>query len=308
MTRRHGDVAPPSWTEQELDQERQRALTVFVSSGGTAGRTYEEIFRETQPIVERLFEVSNNLLDFEGAVFQREHALLAAARYLAGPPISKDDLETFVGSTTSRRRLADDAVARRVADILRTAWDPIRFPWLIRARNPTPQELTAAILWTAGIWSAEKTRTRLRNDSSRRQEDAAAAYLQDRGFEEAAGPRLLVNLEDLERTRFLRHASLGGEQGSTADLAIRLNDGRLLALECKVSNSSVNSIKRLIHETGHKAAAWRVLFGNRVICGAVLAGVYKLGNLLDAQNNHGVTIFWEHDLTRLGRFLADTTQ
>ncbi|MGH2771058.1 MAG: XamI family restriction endonuclease [Actinomycetota bacterium] len=56
-----------------------------------------------------------------------------------------------------------------------------------------------------------------------------------------------------------------------------------MALECKVSNSALNSVKRLIRETGGKARSWRNAFGLQIVTGAVLAGVYKLGNLLDAQ-------------------------
>ena len=36
---------------------------------------------------------------------------------------------------------------------------------------------------------------------------------------------------------------------------------------------------------------------------AVLAGVFKLKNLEDAQNS-GITVFWERDLGTLGDFLT----
>lgn len=53
-------------------------------------------------------------------------------------------------------------------------------------------------------------------------------------------------------------------------------------LECKVSNSATNSVKRLNRETGGKARDWNGRFGERAITGAVLAGVFKLRNLKTA--------------------------
>lgn len=85
-----------------------------------------------------------------------------------------------------------------------------------------------------------------------------------------------------------------------------MRDGRLLALECKVSNSSINSVKRLNRETGDKARNWRSAFGRQVITGAVLAGVYKLGNLISAQDDPGIVIFWEHDLAPLRDFVSES--
>jgi hypothetical protein len=40
-----------------------------------------------------------------------------------------------------------------------------------------------------------------------------------------------------------------------------------------------------------------------VITGAVLSGVFKLKNLREAQNDRGVALFWEHDLSRLEEFV-----
>ena len=84
----------------------------------------------------------------------------------------------------------------------------------------------------------------------------------------------------------------------------RLRDGRLLALECKVSNGPKNSWKRLNREVGGKAERWRAAFGGQLVTGAVLAGVFDLSCLVAAQGDEGVAIYWEHDLTRLITFLS----
>ena len=86
------------------------------------------------------------------------------------------------------------------------------------------------------------------------------------------------------------------------DVPVGLHDGRLLLIECKVSNSSLNSIKRLIRETVGKRDVWNRVFGERAITAAVLAGVFDLKHLEEAQRR-GVTLFWEGDLQPLAEFV-----
>lgn len=293
---------PPRWTEEQLEAGRQEALAAFIRERGQEGtRAYRAAFEGIEPVVRRLFDVTNDLRDFGGEVLRGDPELLPAARYLAGPPISADDLETLVGGRLGRQA-PDPEIAERVADVLRSAWDPIRFPWLGQDRGPRPGERAAAIRWTAGIWAIERLRTQRRTESSRRQEAAAAEALRNAGYEDGPPLRTMDALDALPRGTFTREVTLAG---SKCDIPVRLHDGRLLALECKVSNSALNSVKRLIRETGGKARAWRNAFGLQVITGAVLAGVYKLGNLLDAQENYAIAIFWEHNLRPLQEFVEE---
>ena len=79
-----------------------------------------------------------------------------------------------------------------------------------------------------------------------------------------------------------------------------------MPIECKVSNSSTNSVKRLNNDAAVKAASWKVDFGLRqVVTIAMLSGVYKLHNLVDAQDR-GLTIFWAHDLKAMTYWIAST--
>jgi len=91
-----------------------------------------------------------------------------------------------------------------------------------------------------------------------------------------------------------------------ADFLVRLWDNRLMPIECKVSNSATNSVKRLNNDAAAKAEAWRKDFGEtQVVPSAVLGGVYKLHNLIDAQNR-GLALFWAHDLKALVDFIERT--
>jgi len=77
-----------------------------------------------------------------------------------------------------------------------------------------------------------------------------------------------------------------------------------MAIECKVSNSTVNSYKRLVHDTGGKASHWYSQLGRaQVIPSAVLSGVYSTANLEDVQENKGVYLFWQHRLDDLAAFV-----
>jgi hypothetical protein len=79
-----------------------------------------------------------------------------------------------------------------------------------------------------------------------------------------------------------------------------------MPIECKVSNSSTNSVKRLNNDAAVKAVRWRERFGEAgVVPTAVLSGVYKLHNLEQAQER-GLTLFWAHDLGQLTEWIRRT--
>lgn len=76
--------------------------------------------------------------------------------------------------------------------------------------------------------------------------------------------------------------------------------------ECKVSNSSTNSVKRLNNDAAVKAKVWLREFGTAsCIPAAVLSGVFKVHNLLSAQKND-LTIFWSHKLETMISFIEST--
>ncbi len=292
---------PPVWTREQLEAERAEAVTRFIAERGRGGtRAYRDGFAQVEPIVRRLFAASNDLSDIRADLLREEPDFVAAARYLAGPPISEDDLATFVGGRVGSRISAE--TAQNIAEVLAAVWDPIRLPWIAEGRQPTDQERHTAILWTAGIWAVERLRTSRRTESSREQEEAVVAVLKAAGFEQRRRVASMTSLDTLPRGTFMREVRLAGPK---CDIPIRLHDARLLALECKVSNSALNSVKRLIRETGGKAERWRVAFGEQAITGVVLAGVYKLGNLVDAQETHRIAIFWQHDLRPLRQFVEN---
>ena len=228
-----------------------------------------------------------------------------AFRYLAAPPVSEDDLKTLAETTLAPSTLRGDAdQAQRVREIVLHVIDPHRFPWVHEGRRPTDHERTQAIVASAVLVAARKVETARRSDAKRLQEDAVKYMLRELEFEEVPARDMPLLDSAPEPGQFCGESKLGNTR---ADLVIRLHDGRTMPVECKTSNSAVNSFKRINHEAVGKARAWVSEFGKRAIvpC-AVISGVFNAANLQTAQRED-LTIVWSHRLSDLGSFVASAT-
>jgi hypothetical protein len=104
-----------------------------------------------------------------------------------------------------------------------------------------------------------------------------------------------------EARTFATQTNLGSDN---ADVIVRLDDGRLLAIECKGSNSEINSRKRLNKEAAQNARAWIARFGSdQIVLAAALQGVFKARSVAEAQDTP-MAIFWSHRLDDLREFVA----
>lgn len=225
-------------------------------------------------------------------------------RYVAGPPISEDDLKTLADASLAPGRLrSDPEMAARVLKVVLTSLDARRFPWVAEQRHPDPAEQQAAALASATLLAAQRVQTDRRNLAKTKQERQVADYLSGIGLTHV-GPRDSTTSDDApERGSFCGECMFGDRK---ADLVVRLYDGRLMPIECKVSNSATNSVKRLNNDAAIKAEAWIKQFGTlQTVPTAVLSGVFKRHNLVQAQEA-GLTIFWAHDLQPLGDFILST--
>jgi hypothetical protein len=104
-------------------------------------------------------------------------------RYLAGPPISADDLKVLAETTLAPGILARDAAAaKRVTDTILQALDSRRFPWIAEDRRPTDDEKRAAILASTAMLTRQRVQTDRANESKDAQETAVKAFLAGMGF------------------------------------------------------------------------------------------------------------------------------
>ena len=196
-------------------------------------------------------------------------------------------------------------MARRVIETVLMGLDRERFPWVAESREPTEGERATAVVSTAALIATQKVQTGRRNEAKKTQEGAVADALRAAGFTEVP-TRAVTNMSHLPaHGEFCAEALFGSRK---ADLIVRLWDGRVMPTECKVSNSSTNSVKRLNNDAAVKARTWIQEFGT-VTCvpAAVLSGVFKTRNLISAQAD-GLTLFWAHGLDRITSFITSTRE
>lgn len=295
---------PPYWTQDEL---RDDALTAIVRFREVRMHEpleqYLGVFDEYRDAVENLIEGTVDLerLSEQAVELLTDPSLLTVVRYLASPPISEDDLKVLAEAVLSPSRLrADPDMARRLIETVLLGLDRNRFPWVSEDREPTNLERDIAVVSTAALIATQRVQTARRNTAKDEQEDAVAESLQASGFTQVAR-REIPNFNLLPAPgEFCRESLFGTRK---ADLVVRLWDGRAMPIECKVSNSSTNSVKRLNNDAAVKAVAWLQEFGTAsTVPAAVLAGVFKVHNLATAQAN-GLTLMWAHKLEALTNFV-----
>ena len=225
-----------------------------------------------------------------------------ALRYLAGPPISEDDWKTLslADSFSESRLRANPEWAARLVDVVLDAVDRRRFPWLAEQREPTAVERDAAVLASACLWAHQRTQTIRRASGKGRLEGATQRCMEGAGLAEVPRRRIRVLRDAPEPGMFCPETDVAGRR---ADFVVGLWDGRYALIECKDSNSLVNSVKRLNNDTAAKAVFWLEQFGTAsVVPLAVISGVYYHESLEKAQQA-GLRLIWEHGIEALAGWL-----
>lgn len=301
--------SPAVWTNDELSEDAEIASSLFraerldVSNEWTTH--YESARSKFEKLLTKLHDLNptgitdKNLADAYGS------GLGEVLRYLAGPPISDDDLKIIADVTSLAPGVLkkDHISLRKVFNVIETVIDPHRFPWVLSGMPPTEQEKEAALLASSVLLAAQRIATERRIDGKDGQEKKVKDYLLTLGFTEVPPTTINTIVRGPQEMQFCSECQLGERK---ADVVIRLHDTRLMALECKVSNSATNSVKRLNNDAAVKAEYWLKEFGtSQVVPAAVLAGVFKVKNLDQAQRR-GLSTFWSHDLEKLGAFIASS--
>ncbi|NJM34243.1 MAG: XamI family restriction endonuclease [Rhodomicrobium sp.] len=224
-----------------------------------------------------------------------------AFRYLTAPPISEDDLKVLADTSLAPKTMRHDVqAAQRVRDIVMAVIDPFRFPWVKTGAQPTDQQKELAVIASAALAAAQEVQTARRNNSKNAQELKVKDALASIGFKEVGRRSIPILTAAPAPGEFCGESSVAGTR---ADVIACLRDGRVMAIECKVSNSRVNSYKRLVHDTGGKAAHWYREIGRaQVIPTAVLSGVFAVENMAMVQDGD-LFLFWQHRLSDLTEFI-----
>jgi len=309
VPRRPGEaLAPPRWSDAQLDEARRRAIEDFRRERLQEPlAAYQAWLTQSRATMQKLLARTDDLANIAGCAVEilSDRELRDAFRYLAGPPISLDDLAVLAeaDSLAPARLRADEALVQRVIGTVLAGLDGGRFPWMLERRPATGPERETAIVASAALRATQKVATLRRTEGKEAQEERVKTALRARGFVEIER-RPMHHIADAPQPGEFCGETIFATRN--ADIVAGLWDRRAMPIECKVSNSAVNSIKRVKNDVAAKAATWRTRFGeDNVVPVAVLGGVYDLRMLIDVQQR-GLTLFWAHDLDAMMDWIART--
>lgn len=321
---------PRIWTLQELETHAQRSLDAFVDRRLREPEgIYQTHVRGRRAAIRRLFRVLSAIDPAapDPAVISTviaDEELFAALRYIAGPPVSEDDLGVLVQRNTQTlsaqavRRQPD--LAKKTLELICRLADPYRFPWVAQRRRPTSEELRRAVTTTSILHASQSLQTE-RRGYGRAVEllleqrlvelgfaKVAAVGPRERKANEAAGrPTLPPGGKISQPSHHPTYPHFYGEctvYGRKVDLFIALKSGRMIALEAKDSSSAINSTKRLLNDTAAKAKHYNEAGGKIIISVALLSGVFKISDLVKAQEQ-GLFLVWAHELDEFVDWIKD---
>lgn len=302
-------AAAPRWRPDQLEARRVEAIALFREQRVHEPlERYLEALDDKQGTVEEFLETTVDLTRLGAAAIEvlADDALREVLRYLAGPPVSEADLKVLAETDSfARGRLEEDpGAARRAVETVLCGLDRRRFAWVGEGREPEEAERAAATLATAAMIASRRVLTDRANDAKLQQEAAVADALTREGFTRVptAGPIRTVEAAP-GPGRFCSETVLGERK---ADLVVGLWDRRRMAIECKVSNSETNSIKRVQNDAAVKAETWLQDLGRtQIVPVAVLSGVFRRSTLENAQTR-GLTLFWAHRLEEMTDWIRRT--
>jgi hypothetical protein len=302
---------PPIWTLEDLARDAQASLEAFVARRlGESADRFPSHLKERRKQLGRLIRLLSNFDPdnpdrelLNTIVFDVD--LLAALRYVAGPPVSEDDLLVLVTRrpiSLSRRLIEQepellDATIRLVCSLA----DLTRFPWVKAGRQPRWSELKLAIRSTAAMHAYQRLQTE-RRGYGKRVEAMFADKLVSMGYRKVKalnGGRVTAPMHFPHPREFYGECNVYGRK---TDLFIGLSDGRVAAVEAKDSSSVVNSVKRVLNDTAAKAEHWHRHAGMTIVPIALLSGVFGVSDLQRAQTS-GLFLVWLHDLLAIEDWL-----
>ncbi|HEV2785315.1 MAG TPA: XamI family restriction endonuclease, partial [Solirubrobacteraceae bacterium] len=274
------------FTDDELRDDIARARERFVErvTHHVPAAYYPKLANAREDVL-RMLELTGDLTDLRPEVVADHPDIVAALRYTAGPPISEEDFRTVTGwpFAPTPRSAVVVRTAPLVCETVRQIADPLRFPWVVDNREPAPEEREAATNATATLLAVERFRTERRRGASNDQEAAVREVLaRDAGLQQVPRPQKkryghIDMIDDLAKGTFSAECVL---HGMKCDVPVRLPDGLLMPIECKVNSGQKNGWKRVSREVEGKAGRWREKFGSAsVVIAIMLDGNYDLGML-----------------------------
>lgn len=165
-------IDPPCWTSEQMKADAAVSTEQFRKQRIEEPlEHYLEAFDDYHGHVEDLFKTTFDLTKLESSAVEilTEPKLLNAFRYLAGPPISLDDLKTVAeaASLSPKQLRAQAELVERVVRVVLIGLDSRRFPWVKDNRAPTDAERDAAVLASSAMMAAQRVGTKRRSEGKK---------------------------------------------------------------------------------------------------------------------------------------------
>lgn len=250
---------------------------------------------------------SDFLCDVAGALRKSGYHARPMRHFLA-PPVSQDQFKLICPAWSKSSEKTGTALAEAEARATEAVFLERRSQhltaWVDRQRPPRIIELSNAIGAVAPLMANQGISTARRGRLSVAQENSVLELLMAKQWARlqsslvSAGGQLPAR-SFMYKTRF----ASGLNESKEVDVACGLGGTVILALECKVTNDTTNSVKR-IDDVLNKANAWKNHWGTFVRPAAMLQGVIKSSDVQRLLAS-GVEVFWSHRLDLFSAWIEE---
>jgi len=247
-----------------------------------------------------LIGASENLTNIAAALRQ-SGSHMRALRHLLAPPLSQDQFKLACPEWTKSTEKSGIAIKAEAAELIAGR---VR-EWLEPAHlSAIADGKSFDLLGAAYLMARQEYETKKRIKLARRQEEEICAVLDELGFSKGES-RFVNEPGSLEKNEYLLATKFATADNSAheVDVAVGLPGKMILAIECKVSNDATNSIKRT-NDVIKKSEAWRRQWGNFVITGALIQGVFKPTEIVRMEGSD-IVVFWSHALDEFRSWIKD---
>lgn len=298
-------VAP--FTSREYHRDAAKAAVSIYVAGmdpGPLAAEWRDVTRQVRKRILRTLIDTDYLRDIRHPLTKSGKHLLVL-RHLFAPPISQDQLKLLLplypkGAEKKESKLSK-AAADQFADAFEKRRDLSLTKWLETNSLPTKTQVRRLLHTVAPMISSQIFNTVRRIRLSNEQEKAVEELLLSKGWTKDIS-KLVSTPADLVGSHYMRNTKCKTRTSQKeVDIACGVSSSLILAMECKVSNDSTNSIKR-VAEVMDKVKAWKDQWGAFIQTAAMLQGVVG-PRQVDALLDSDVLVFWSHDLQPLSDWL-----
>ena len=311
---------PDRW-KADIEQSVDMYNNWFIRFAPEAYRTTRA---QTTRDVEETLEATENLTDIDVAFLRANPYILPTLRMATCPPLARDRLIGLAGVKANLVKVMEkdgrlprrmsrqevDSALGKVAAVIQKMADKDILVWLEWGDAPSEQERYRAATILADRLCGAVANPIIRNAQEKRQLDAIAAWLEDRGYANlpAGGQRSYDNMEP--GTFSFRMNVPAGQEGTDRRVnipvdavimpqAARPRDLPLL-VEAKSAGDFANVNKRRKEEAA-KMSQLRQSYGEDVRYILFLCGYFNSG-YLDYEAAEGIDWVWEHRIGDLEEF------